>query len=208
MASFYLSNVVYVTRQLVIDFSISLDGSCHARRIPDRWKCGGKKTVEFERLRHYASCSVLNTMRSIPPMLLYTLHTISGIFISNRKTGREGEEGAVVGCERLLRPLRPTGCRRRHNEQKTRMTKETYFESNTVIRANILLLRTKRFRKEMFNCCATSAASACGAPFSKCLLYNILSPPPPQKYEQEMYNLCCFSSNQGVKASSTRLLMD
>jgi hypothetical protein len=55
LASFYLSNVVYVTRQLVIDFSISLDGSCHARPIPDRWKCGGKKQSSlnvYDIMRH------------------------------------------------------------------------------------------------------------------------------------------------------------
>jgi hypothetical protein len=74
-----------------------------------------------------------------PYVTVYTAYHIGNIHFQP-KNWREGEEGAVVGCERLLRPLRSTGCRRRHNEQKTRMTKETYFESNTVIRANILLL--------------------------------------------------------------------
>jgi hypothetical protein len=146
-----------------------------------------------------------------PYVTVYTAYHIGNIHFQP-KNWREGEEGAVVGCERLLRPLRPTGCRRRHNEQKTRMTKETYFESNTVIRANILLPSLFFFfeQNDFEKRCSTAAQHQLHLRAARhfrnvcCITFF----PPPQKYEQEMYNLCCFSSNQGVKASSTRLLMD
>lgn len=114
-----ISRMLSVTRQLVIDFSISLAAEVATLVGFPIGGNAGKKTVEFERLRHYASCSVLNTIISSPPYVLYThAYHIGNIHYSNRKTGEKvkGLSSVARGSERLLRPLRPTGCRRRRNE--------------------------------------------------------------------------------------------
>lgn len=96
-----ISRMLSVTRQLVIDFSISLGGgSCHARRIPDRWKCGKKNS----RVWTFTTLCVMQCTEYDyiqPPLCtVYACIPYREYSLFQQKNWREGE-GAVVGCERL-----------------------------------------------------------------------------------------------------------